>query len=319
MALDQGPVVQSAILRNTLTRLRKENRLTQEQVAADLEWSPSKLIRVEGGRSSITKTDLDALLTVYDVTDAKERAVLQELNKTAKESAWWYNYRNDISAPYLNFVGYEAGASFIRQFVANVVPGLLQTKEYAEVLTASTEEAIKVAPVVNLRIQRQQELAKRSDRPFQYYVVDESVIRRHIGIKVDPAIMPRQLNYMADRVEQDDRLVLRVIPFSEGAHAGVNVAGAFTLLEFDGGLPDLVYLDTGRGSGAVITGDDPEVSNYRDIFELLLDPAMSEAASVAFMRKVAEDMSLRIAHLSALECFLWSNFSLRNDISLNSY
>ena len=64
MASDQGPVVQSALLRNELVRLRKERKMTQETVAENLEWSPSKLIRVEGGRSSITKVDLDALLAI---------------------------------------------------------------------------------------------------------------------------------------------------------------------------------------------------------------------------------------------------------------
>ena len=63
MSSDQGPIVQSALLRNELVRLRKDCRLTQQQVAEALEWSPSKLIRVEGGGSSITKVDLDALLT----------------------------------------------------------------------------------------------------------------------------------------------------------------------------------------------------------------------------------------------------------------
>ena len=81
MAVDQGPVVQSAILRNTLIRLRKESQQTQEQVADDLEWSPSKLIRVEGSRSSITKTDLDALLTLYGVSSDEERERLQDLDR----------------------------------------------------------------------------------------------------------------------------------------------------------------------------------------------------------------------------------------------
>ena len=88
VATDQGPVVQSALLRGELVRLRKESGLTQEQVAADLEWSPSKLIRVEGGRSSITKVDLDALLTKYGVTSESTRERLQALNKGARERAW---------------------------------------------------------------------------------------------------------------------------------------------------------------------------------------------------------------------------------------
>ena len=81
MATDQGPVVQSALLRSELIRLRKESGLTQEQVAEDLDWSPSKLIRVEGGRSSITKVDLDALLTTYGISSESHRERLQALNR----------------------------------------------------------------------------------------------------------------------------------------------------------------------------------------------------------------------------------------------
>jgi transcriptional regulator with XRE-family HTH domain len=292
MALDQGPVVQSAILRSTLIRLRKETRLTQEGVAEELEWSPSKLIRVEGGRSSITKTDLDALLNVYEVGSEDERERLQDLNRAARERAWWDSYKSyDVSSAVLNFVGYEAGATFIRQFINNVVPGLLQTPDYARVLTESTAPSIMVAPVVNLRLQRQKELAQRENPPHQFYILDEAVIRRQVGIKVDPGIMPTQLRYMADRAEQDEQVFIRIIPFKEGAHLGVNVAGAFTLLEFDGGLPDLVYLDAGRGEVAAITGDDSEVSEYRDLFESLLEFTISEDESIAFMRAAAEELS----------------------------
>src|SRR5579859_2734279 len=105
MPNDQGPVVQSALLRNELIRLRKDSGLTQEQVAGGLEWSPSKLIRVEGGRSSITKVDLDALLTAYGVTSESRRDQLQALNRGARERAWWDSYRDDVSPAYLNYVG----------------------------------------------------------------------------------------------------------------------------------------------------------------------------------------------------------------------
>ena len=150
MAGDQGPVVQSTLLRNELTRLRKESGLTQEQVAHDLEWSPSKLIRVEGGRSSITKVDLDALLSKYGVTSESSRERLHALNRGAREQAWWAAYREDISPTYLEYVGYEAGANFIRQFNGSVVPGLLQTPEYVEVLTENSTSvaAIRVACAV---------------------------------------------------------------------------------------------------------------------------------------------------------------------------
>ena len=109
MGVDQGPVVQSAILRGELVRLRKENGFTQEDVARDLEWSTSKVIRIEGGHSRITKVDLDALLTQYGVTSRSERAQLLELNRKARSSQWWsaaiwrgvccLSSRTSISAP----------------------------------------------------------------------------------------------------------------------------------------------------------------------------------------------------------------------------
>ena len=84
MPSDEGPVVQSALLRDELVHLRTKRGLTQQQVAAALEWSPSKLIRVEGGKSSITKVDLDALLTEYGVTSESHRERLQALNRRAR-------------------------------------------------------------------------------------------------------------------------------------------------------------------------------------------------------------------------------------------
>jgi len=289
VAVDRGPVVQSAILRGELIRLRRENGLTQGNVARSLEWSTSKLIRVEGGHNSITKVDLDALLSRYGLRSEAEREPFQRLNRAARLRGWWDAYRNDISAPYLSYVGYEAGTTFIRQFPGTVVPGLLQTGEYAEALTARAIDQTKVAPVVKLRLQRQTELAQRSDPPRQYYVLDEAVIRRHVGIRTDPAIMPGQLRHIAEQAAENELITVRLIPFSAGEHAALS--GAFTLLEFDGGLPDLLYLDTGRGELADITGEDPQVAEYAANFETLLDQALPEDESITFIRAVAEEMS----------------------------
>lgn len=290
MATDQGPVVQSAQLRGELVRLRKESDLTQEQVAGDLEWSPSKLIRVEGGRSSITKVDLDALLAKYGVTSESTRERLQSLNRGARERAWWDKYRDDISSTYLDYVGFEAGAAFIREFESGYVPGLLQTRQYAEAITDFSVNAARVKPIVELRLQRQAQLAQRAPQPRRYYVVDEAVIRRSVGISKDPAIMPDQLRAMADAAERDDLLTLRVMPFSAGAHRGLS--GPFTLLEFDGGLPDVLYIDAGRMAFAsMVSGSDPHVAEYRDDFEKLLEDALPADKSLELIRNVAEDMS----------------------------
>jgi transcriptional regulator with XRE-family HTH domain len=288
MATDQGPVVQSALLRTELIRLRKDSGKTQETVAQDLDWSPSKLIRVEGGRSSITKVDLDALLTEYGISSESIRERLQVLNRGTRERAWWTSYREGINPTYLEYVGYEAGAAYIRQFQSGAVPGLLQTPEYAEILTANSVDAMRVGPAVKFRLQRQAELAQRSVPPRQYHVVDEAVIRRHIGIKKDPAVMPNQLRTIADRAEHEESLTVRVIPFTAGAHPGL--AGPFTLLEFDGAMPDLLYLDAGRET-SLITGSDSRIGEYADDFEVLLENSLSATASIDLIRQVAEDMS----------------------------
>jgi transcriptional regulator with XRE-family HTH domain len=277
------------MLRSELVRLRKESGLTQEQVASGLEWSPSKLIRVEGGRSSITKVDLDALLTEYGVSSESTRERLQALNRGARERAWWNEYRDDVAEPYLRYVGLEAGASFIRQYESVFVPGTLQTREYAEAVTVGLADPVQIASLVGIRLRRQSELAQRLVPPRRYYVVDEAVIRRHVGITKDPAIMPNQLRSIADRAESDDTVTVRVIPFDVGAHRGL--LGPFTLLEFDGGLPDVLYIDAGRGEFANVVSGGDVVSDYRDDFEALLEDALPANKSIELLRGVAEEMS----------------------------
>ena len=290
MATDQGPVVQSMLLRGELVRLRKVSGLTQEQVASTLEWSPSKLIRVEGGRSSITKVDLDALLTAYGVTSESRRDQLQSLNRGARERAWWDSYKDDVSPSYLNYVGLEAGLAVLRQFQLGFIPGLLQTEAYARAVTrVGSVEPSKIDSLVGLRMRRQSELARRSSPPRQYFVIDEAAIRRHIGIKKDRTIMPAQLRHVVDKAERDELVTVRVIPFGAGAHPGL--FGSFTLLEFEGGLPDVLYLDASRGDFTVISANDPQLAAYADDFENLLEDALPADKSIEFIRGAAEEMA----------------------------
>jgi transcriptional regulator with XRE-family HTH domain len=283
---DQGPVVQSALLRSELVRLRKTSGLTQKQVAEALDWSPSKLIRMEGGRSSISQVDLDALLDKYGATPVRHRERLHALNRGAKEPRWWDTYKDDVSQTYLSYVGFEAGASSIRQFQSSSLPDLLQTADYAEAVTVDSGDPARAAAIVGLRLERQSELAQRDPRPHQYYVVDEAVIRRQVGIAESPDIMPDQLRQIADTAEQDDLVTVRVLPFDVGARRGLY--GPFTLLEFDEGLPDLLYIDAGRGEFAsIVEGDDPRVVKYRHDFELLLGDALPVEESIELIRSVA--------------------------------
>lgn len=234
--------------------------------------------------------DLDALLAKYGVTSESTRERLQALNRGARERAWWDKYRDGVAEPYLQYVGFEAGASFIRQYESVFVPGTLQTPEYAEAVTVGLADAVRIASLVGIRLQRQAELAQRSVPPRRYYVMDEAVIRRHVGISEDPAIMPNQLRSIADKAEGDDLVTVRVIPFAAGAHQGL--LGLFTLLEFDGELPDALYIDAGRGEFASLVQGGAVVADYRADFEGLLEDALPADKTIELLRSVAEEMSL---------------------------
>jgi transcriptional regulator with XRE-family HTH domain len=294
MTTDQGPVVNSAQLRGELVRLRREGGLTQQQVAKELEWSTSKLIRIEGGHSAITMVDLDALLNKYRVASAEEREELHTLNREAKESGWWDRYRGKIGSTYLDYVGYEAGAVSLRQTQNAFVPGLLQTAAYARVVTVvgavEADDEDKIATVVGLRMQRQEELARRDNPPELLFAIDEAVIRRHVGLTTDPAIMPDQLRHVADRTESDERLSVRVIPFGTGEHPGQ--FGPFTLLKFAGRMSEILYLDAGLGGVNMVSGDEPpQVAEYAEYFEELLAAALSPEDSIQLIRTAADELS----------------------------
>ena len=288
MAYNEGPVIQGAILRGELVRLRLERGLTQRQVADSLEWSSAKIIRIEGGHSSITKVDLDALLTQYENVSDSRRARLHALNREARKRGWWATYRHIIDDAFLSYVGYETGAAFIRQFSGAVVPALLQTPEYARALIDISVDSGRSGAIVDLRLQRQSELALRSVPPRRYYVLDEAAIWRHVGLGRDPGIMPDQLRYIANRVQDDDLLTVRVIPFQGGEYAGMPTP--FTLLEFEGGLPDRLYFTVGRETIVVVNEQD-RVAEYRDTFEILLEQALSANTSIDLIRTAAEDIA----------------------------
>ncbi len=174
----------------------------------------------------------------------------------------------------------------MRQFHGTVIPGLIQTPEYAEVLSTGKSSERSRVLAAKLRIQRQQELAKRENPPRQHYIIDEAVVRRHVGIRSDPAIMLTQLNHIADLAERDD-VTVRVVPFSAGAHLGLE--GPFTILEFEGDLADVLYLEGRPGASLMITGEDDRIPEYRDTFELLLEQALPDQ-SIALIRTAAEDL-----------------------------
>jgi len=289
MPTDQGPVVQRALLVRELNTLRRETGLRQEEVAAAQGWSTSKLIRIEGGKTGISKNDLLGLLRQYGVDDQTEVDRLVELARGAGQRGWWDDYKTDLRDPaYFALLGFETGASFIRHYQGQVVPGLLQTKEYAVMTTEEYLPQEEVGTIVNVRMRRQRELRQRDPQPYQFFILDEAVIRRRVGVTRDASIMPSQLDHLVS-VAQRDNVTIEVIPFSKGAHIGMR--GPFELLEFDGGLDDVAFLESGRRADKLLLGGDDRIPDLRAAFETLRRETLNADETIDFIRSVREEMT----------------------------
>lgn len=288
MVSDPGPVVQRARLTAELQRIRRDAGKTQEEVARALDWSPSKLIRIEGGNVGISTTDLQALLRYCGVDDEGRIQELAKLARGARTRGWWDPYKEDLSNnAYCTYLGYELGASSIRSFSPLLVPGLLQTEEYARALTIEfVPSAPAVEAVIEVRLLRQDKVFNREDPPQQHYVLDEAVIRRRVGGQRDRAIMPRQLAHILDVARRPD-VTIELIPFDKGSHFGMR--GEFTILGFESGPAGVLYLENARG-GDLTVAESEQIATYLEAFEHLRQLALPEDESIAFIEEAAQQM-----------------------------
>lgn len=292
MTTGQGPVVQRAILTNELVRMRKEAKKVQEEVARALDWSPSKLIRIEGGTVGISTTDLQALLRYYGISSDGEVDRLTGLARGSRDRGWWQSYPIDLSPGFRALLGYEMGASYIRQYEISLVPGLLQTEDYARVVIRAYAGDVgedHISALTEIRMNRQERLHEREPAVNQIYILDEAAIRRQVGATLPGGknIMPKQLEKVIE-VAQRPNITIEVIPFTVGAHFGMK--GSFTLLEFDVDLGELLYME-GRGSSQTITGRDATVTDYREAFEGLRRSTLDADRSLELLKETASQMS----------------------------
>lgn len=293
MATDQGPVVQRAILTNELVRMRKEAKKVQEEVARALDWSPSKLIRIEGGTVGISTTDLQALLRHYGISSDGEVGRLTELARGSRERGWWQSYPVDLDSGFRTYLGYEMGASYIRQYEISLIPGLLQTEDYARVVLRAYAGDVgeeRISTLAEIRMNRREKLHEREPAINQIYILDEAAIRRQVGATLPGGknIMPKQLETVIEAA-QDPNITIEIIPFTMGAHFGMK--GPFTLLEFDADLGEVLYLENGRGGDLTITGRDVTVAEYREAFEGLRRSALDADRSLELLKETADQMS----------------------------
>lgn len=283
----QDAAVQRRRLRGELRRAREAAGHTQRDVALAMDWSLSKLTRIESGKVGISTNDLRALLNHYGVNDAAEVDRFIKMARTSKtERAWWTGYREAISPQFLSFLSYENSASAIYHFEPMVVPGLLQEEEYARaVLQALSGSATsrRVEELVELRMKRQEELLYRQDPPEMLFIMDEAALHRWIG---GHDVMRHQLLHLRQIAAEQSKVTIEVIPFTAGAHPGMK--GPFVILEFaDDVDEDVLFLEDFRGD--VISRDErEEIDPAREALGTLRDLARKESIESAIDRTLKE-------------------------------
>ena len=163
MAVPVSPMVRRRQLMAELRRLRDAAGLTQEDVAGRLDWHPTKVMRIETGRTAPHPNDVRVMLALYGVSDPEQAAALVKLAQDARQRGWWYSYRDVLLNRYEFFIGLETEASSIRNFELALIPGLLQTEDYARALIGGGPMELDAGDVdrrVEVRMTRQQILAQ---------------------------------------------------------------------------------------------------------------------------------------------------------------
>jgi transcriptional regulator with XRE-family HTH domain len=282
-----SPVVQRRRLRADLRRARLEAGLTQEQVASAMDWSLSKLIRIENGTVNISTNDLKAILAHYGITDEERTAEFLALSRGARERSWWSSYRDVASSRLLQLIEYEAASIITRNFQPLLLPGLLQTEEYARNVYQRLnpqESEERIESLVEVRMRRQ-ELLGRPDAPLLFFIIDQAVVQREVGGK---AAMRRQLNQMVELAAMAN-VTIEVVPFGAGAHPGL--LGPFQIYEFpDTADDDVLWLE--GPTGDLSSRDNPEeILSFREKFEQLRKISLGPEASVNFLRERVKELS----------------------------
>jgi hypothetical protein len=280
---DHIPTVRQRRLAQALRELRHEAGLTQDVVVARMGWHTSKLFRMENARSPrVDWLDVKELMEMYGVRSPHREALIQ-LARDTRLRGWWTPYRDVFTGSY---VALEDESSAMRLYCPELVPGLLQTEDYARTVIRAVRPGYddeNVERRVTARLARQKMLLDRARPPALGLVLNESVLRRLIGGR---AVMAAQLRALAEAAQRP-QVTLQVLPFSAGAHASLE--GGFVLIKFPEETdPDVVYVEGIMGDLYLESVE--EVKRYQAAFERNQAVALGPRESSEFISAAAREL-----------------------------
>ena len=282
MSRSPSTVVDRRRLRSDLRRARQDADLTQEQVAAEMDWSLSKVIRIENGSVGISTNDLLALLRLYEITAEADVQRLVDLARSTRQPSWWSKHRGSVPPAFYQYLEYEAAASMIRDYQSYLVPGLLQTSDYARTAIAEYKGNFSTRTIqtrLEIRMARQ-EFLEQENPPRLHFILDEAAIRHLMG---DERVREEQIEKLIEMAGRP-AVTIEIVPFSAGLHRGLGET--FTLLEFrDTSDDDVLFFENARD--ALFSHDDSEeVVLYREMFEDLRKISLGVKGTMDYLTQI---------------------------------
>lgn len=275
MASQESPAVARRRVRLALRRAREASEFTQQQVADALEWSLSKINRIESGEVTVSNTDLRAMLELFRVTDESTITRLADDARASRRRGWWDEprYRDHLTAATLQLLQFESEATAIRVFQPTLFPGMLQTQGYAEAVLRFWRDELSDdarAARLEVRLNRAREVLDGDDPPKYLVILDESVAHREVGSRKEMAELFRQLLVRM----ASPRVTVRILPYSEGVMAQI---GAFNILDLDEEENAVLYRESLNTDDIVHTST--EVRRHRRYFESMWERSLDHEAS----------------------------------------
>ncbi|GAA4620623.1 helix-turn-helix transcriptional regulator [Actinoallomurus vinaceus] len=272
--------VRARRLATELRALREDSGLSVEQAAAQLGWSYSKLNRFENGRAIPSPKTVAHILDLYGLPDGKRDSLIR-LARDAGERGWW----EDLGVFTGSYVGLEDAASIIRMWQPLLIPGLLQTEDYSRALIEVGIPQLNPTEVekrVKARIARQT-LLSRPDAPELHAIIGEAALRHEVGGEV---VMREQLRKLEAVSSKRSNVTVRVLPFSAGAHVGLD--GAFAHLEFREAIdPAVSYVEDISGEKYIESAEGNR--RLRLTYDRISDAALTPEESAALIVDMAKE------------------------------
>lgn len=278
-----SPNVRVRRLARKLREWRSASGLSLEDVATKCGWSRAKQSRLEAPMSPIRPVDVVTLAMVYRIPDDEREAVF-DAAQTAQNPGWWANVANGaVAADALDYVQLESEATRVRTFKIDLVPGLMQTADYATAVTRAYGPDIPeetLADRVNARIQRQGRLTDSTPLKVEA-ILAEAALTINVG---SPEVMRDQLHRLLDLSELPN-VDLRVLPAASGAHPAMGLP--FNILSFSSNDPDVGYLEL--ADKAVYLEESADVEPYNLKFDALHEMAAGNTESREIISALAAE------------------------------